>query len=227
MIRRTERLSAFIAARLADEARRIVGAVHSDLVTRASAFLMLEDSRSSFEIERERPTHDRAARWARAIAEAGTCSLSVAEFERLQRVVVGDDDRFVRLGLRDEGVFVGTHDRRTFAPLPSHIGARPKDLRSLVDGIAAYDVRSHAEGRDAVLSAAACAFGFVFVHPFVDGNGRVQRWLVHHGLASGGFVAAGIVFPISAAILRNLDAYRRVLESTSAAMLPAIECEPT
>jgi len=227
LIRRTEALVHLVESRLDEAARRSVGAVHPDLVARASAFLMLEDSRSSFAIEHERPSHDRTARWAQTIAEAGASALSIAEFERLQRIVIGADDRFVRLGLRDEGGFVGTHDRRTFAPLPSHISAKPEDLRSLLAGIAAYDARARDGGLNAVLSAAASAFGFVYVHPFVDGNGRLHRWIVHHVLAAAGFVPNQVVIPVSAAILRHLTAYRSVLESTSTELLRVIAWEPT
>lgn len=31
-----------------------------------------------------------------------------------------------------------------------------------------------------VLAAACASFGFVFVHPFLDGNGRLHRFLLHH-----------------------------------------------
>jgi Fic family protein len=65
------------------------------------------------------------------------------------------------------------------------------------------------------------------VHPFVDGNGRLHRWLIHHVLAAGGFNPPGVVFPISAAILRRIDEYRAVLESYSTAILPFIEWRAT
>jgi len=38
--------------------------------TRAAAFLLLNDSKSSFAIEGERPSGARAARWAEAIGQA-------------------------------------------------------------------------------------------------------------------------------------------------------------
>jgi Fic family protein len=113
--------------------------------------------------------------------------------------VIGDT-RFVRLGLRQEGGFVGQHDRDTRLPIPDHISARPDDLRSLINGMVAFD-RGAAQSLDAVIAAAILAFGFVYVHPFVDGNGRMHRYLIHHVLAQRGFNPAGVVFPVSAAIL--------------------------
>lgn len=80
---------------------------------------------------------------------------------------------------------------------------------------------------DAVAVAATTAFGFVYVHPFEDGNGRIHRWLVHHVLAAAGFAAPGVIFPVSAVMLRETDEYKRVLESYSKRLLPLIEWEPT
>lgn len=31
-----------------------------------------------------------------------------------------------------------------------------------------------------MLTAATIAFGFVFIHPLSDGNGRIHRYLIHH-----------------------------------------------
>src|SRR3546814_2184566 len=63
--------------------------------------------------------------------------------------------------------------------------------------------------------------------PYVDGNGRLHRWLFHHVLASAGFNPPGMVFPISAVILRRIDAYKSTLTSYSGPLLPFIEWEPT
>ena len=52
-------------------------------------------------------------------------------------------------------------------------------------------------GLDAVLQAAATAFGFVYIHPLQDGNGRLHRCLIHHVLAERKFTPPGIVFPVS------------------------------
>ncbi len=226
LVRRTPALDAFVAKQLDEQARLVSGRTHPDVLARAAAFLLLNDSKASFGIEGEQPSRDRALRWGQAIAQAGSVPLTVSELERLQKLVIGDD-RFVRLGLRTEGGFVGEHDRHTYEPLPDHISARPEDLRSLLDGMAVYAKRSVAAGVDPVIAAAAVAFGFVYVHPFEDGNGRIHRWLIHHVLAEARYNPHNLVFPISSAILRHLLDYREVLESYSKPLLPYIEWRAT
>ena len=138
LVFRTEALERFVALDLAGRAQEVVAAVPRDLLARTAAFLLLKDSRSSYAIEGERPPQDRIQRWGRAIGEAGRQPLDRDELLRLQRIVIGDA-RFVRMGFREEGGFVGDHDRETRMPLPDHISARPEDLPSLIDGMVALD----------------------------------------------------------------------------------------
>ncbi len=225
MIFRTPALDAFVARNLAEEARRVVAEVPADLLARTAAFLLLKDSRSSFQIEGEDPPHERIHRWGQVIGEAGRRPIDRAELERLQRIVIGDA-RFVHLGLRTEGGFVGEHDRLSGMPIPDHISARHEDLPALVDGLTAFD-RGAAHALDPVLAATVLTFGFVYIHPFEDGNGRLHRYLIHHVLAERGFNPPGLVFPVSAVILDRIDDYRKVLESYSRRLLPHVHWRPT
>lgn len=225
LVFRTQALQEFAAMDLVQRARKAVAGVPRDLLTRTAAFLLLKDSRSSYAIEGERPPHDWIQRWGRAIGQAGRRPINLDELLRLQAVVIGDA-RFVRLGLRDEGGFVGEHDRESRMPIPDHIGARADDLPPLIEGMAEFDCGA-AQSLDAVVAAAVLAFGFVYVHPLVDGNGRIHRYLIHHVLAQRGFNPAGVVFPVSAAILERTDEYRAVLEDYSRRLLPAIDWQPT
>lgn len=225
MVFRTPTLDAFVARDLGDEARRLVAEVPADLLARTAAFLLLKDSRSSFAIEGEAPPQDRIQRWGQVIGEAGRRPIDEGELERLQRIVIGDA-RFVHLGLRTEGGFVGEHDRVSGTPIPDHISARPEDLAALVGGLTTFD-RGAALSLDPVLAAAILAFGFVYIHPFEDGNGRLHRYLIHHVLAERGFNPQGLVFPVSAVILERIDAYRQVLETYSRRLLPLVRWRAT
>jgi hypothetical protein len=225
MVFRTKALEEFAAMDLVHRAQEVVANVPKNVLARTAAFLLLKDSRASYAIEGERPPQDRIQRWGRAIGEAGRRSIELDELLRLQAIVIGDA-RFVRLGLREEGGFVGEHDRETRLPIPDHISARPEDLRSLISGMVAFD-RGAALNLDAVIAAAVLAFGFVYIHPFVDGNGRLHRYLIHHVLAERGFNPAGVVFPVSAAILARIDEYRAALKNYSGRLLPVIDWEPT
>jgi hypothetical protein len=225
LVFRSEALDRYIGLNLPERAQEIVAHVSRDILARTAAFLLLKDSKSSYAIEGERPPQDRIQRWGRAIGEAGRQRLDREELLRLQKIVIGDA-RFLKLGFRDGGGFVGEHDRETPLPLPDHISARPEDLPALVDGMIAFD-HGPAQAMDAVIAAAVLAFGFVYIHPFEDGNGRIHRYLIHHVLAQRGFNPPGVVFPVSAAILEQIDQYRNVLESYSARLLPLVKWEPT
>lgn len=225
LVRHTETLGDFVNLNLAERARAAVAAVPCDLLARTAAFLLLKDSKSSYAIEGERPPQNRIQRWGRAVAEAGRQPIDLDELLHLQRLVIGDE-RFVRLGLRTEGGFVGEHDRDTGAPLPNHISAPHEALPFLIEGMVAFD-RGPAGQLDPVIAAAVLAFGFVYIHPLDDGNGRIHRYLIHHVLAQRGLNPPGVVFPVSAAILDRIDAYGEVLDDYSRQLLPLIEWEPT
>jgi Fic/DOC family len=225
LVFKTAALNEFIGQDLKARARAVVSDVPKDLLVRTAAFLLLKDSKSSYIIEGERPPQDRIQRWGRAIGEAGRAPLDEAELLRLQRIVIGDE-RFVKLGLRHEGGFFGERDRETRLPIPDHISARPEDLSSLINGLIAFDHKAECK-LDPVIGAAALAFGFVYIHPFEDGNRRIHRYLMHHVLARRGFNPPGVHFPVSAAILDKIDEYRNVLESYSMRLLPVVRWAPT
>lgn len=226
LVRRTIPIRDGADSRLDEQAKSVMGRTRRDLIARAGAFLMLSDSRASFAIEREKPTANRLERWARAVGRAGTDEITVEALTNLQRLLI-DDSRFVNFGLRTEGGFIGEHDRVTQAPLPVHIDARADDLPELLRGIAAFDGRVRKHGFDPVVAAASLAFGFVYIHPFDDGNGRIHRWLIHHVLAALQFAPRDLVFPVSSAIQREMDQYQQVLESYSSELLQHVQWRET
>ncbi len=226
LIRKTQKIEQILSKNLSEKAVQNIEQTHPDLLSRAAAFLLLKDSKASYTIEGETPPHSRIERWGRIIGEAGTRKLSIEELEHLQNQVIADS-RFIEPGLRKEGGFVGAHDRISGMPMPDHISARPDHLETLMSGlIDTYNLLSE-DDFDAVLMATVIAFGFVFIHPFGDGNGRIHRYLIHHVLAEKGFVPQGLIFPVSAVILERIEDYRKTLESYSKPRLGLIEWRPT
>lgn len=225
-IRRTAKLDHFIEMNLNEKAQAALGAVHPDVLMRAAAFMLLKDSKASFAIEGETPPQTRAERWGQAIGQAGTNTLSHDEFLRLQQIIISDF-RFTHLGYRNEGGFIGEHERTTGRPIPDHISSRWQDLFTLMDGLIETNELLKKSDMNAVLAAAIIAFGFVFIHPYEDGNGRVHRYLIHHVLAEKKFTPTNIVFPVSAVILNRITDYRKTLESYSRPRLQFVEWRPT
>jgi len=96
-----------------------------------------------------------------------------------------------------------------------------------MSGLVEANDRMREDGVDAVLKAAATAFGFVYIHPFEDGNGRMHRCLIHHVLAERKFTPPGMVFPVSSVMLGRIDDYRATLQGHSAPLMHFIEWRPT
>lgn len=225
VIRRTERLNKLTESKLAEKAAEILGRTGAHVMTRAASFLLLADSRASFEIEGERPPRNRLERWGKAVVQAGKKKLTLDEIVRLQSVLI-EDQRFVHVGMRPDGVFLGERDHNQ-DPLPEFIGARPQDLPELMAGLLEANDRMSADGVDAVLEAAATAFGFVYIHPFQDGNGRLHRCLVHHVLAERKYTPPGVVFPVSSVMYDRIEEYRKTLQAHSGSLMNFIEWRPT
>jgi Fic family protein len=227
LIFKTEKLNGSIAGNLSEQQNKYLKKVHKEVLQRASSFLLLKDSKASFTIEGENPPNARAARWGKAIGQAGGKPLSTEELNRLQQIVI-ENGRFMEMGFRKKGGFVGEHDRTTGEPIPEHVSARWQDIDQLITGLLKTNELLESEDDfDAILAAALIAFGFVFIHPFEDGNGRLHRYIIHHVLATKKFTQQGVIFPVSASILDKIDDYRRVLESYSHPLLDHIKWKET
>jgi len=226
LVFKTDKLENYIKSRLSEQQDKKLKNIHKELLQRASAFLLLKDSKASFTIEGESPKSKRAARWGKAIGQAGSNPLSKEELLRLQQLVI-ESTRFVSMGFRREGGFVGDHDRSTGEPLPEHISAKWQDLDQLISGLIKTSQYLEESDIDAVIAATKIAFGFVFIHPFQDGNGRIHRYLIHHILARKQFTKQGLIFPVSASILDHINDYRQVLQKYSHPLLDFIDWDTT
>jgi hypothetical protein len=225
IIRHTVSLDTFISRQLSARVKSILDKVSPVLVARAASFLMLADSQASFAIEGERLPINTRERWLKAIQQVGKYPLCIDELNRLHGILIGDY-RFSKPGFRTDFVFLGqrTPDNE---PIPEFIGARPQDIDDLIEGLVSSSSIMGDSSLDAVLQAAAIAFGFVYIHPFEDGNGRLHRCLVHHVLADRKYGPPGLVFPVSSVMLKWIAEYRDVLQAHSRPLMNFIQWLPT
>lgn len=185
-----------------------------EIFRRAVGYLYQKETRSSYDIEREEPSPDREARFVAALHDAGKSSqdetLSMERLVSLQNIIV--DPRYAQSAYRTDQNYIGEtlpnyRQRIHFVPPP------PQFVCSLMDGLGVFLKKS--TGSHALTRSAITAFGFVFVHPFEDGNGRLHRFLIHDVLALDGYVPAGVILPVSAWMLKNLAGYDTCLEAYS------------
>lgn len=221
IVERTPELDRFASKRLSDDARETIGKVSSSLVSRAASFLLLSDSQASFEIEKEHPPRSRIEKWGRAVMQVGKHPLALEEILRLHAILI-DDHRFSSGEFRQHGAFLGEHTKDG-EPIPEFIGARADDISSLMHDLIAANERMKNSGVDAVVQAAAIAFGFVYIHPFGDGNGRLHRCLIHQVLAERQFTPPGLLFPVSSAMLDWIEDYQKTLQAHSQELMPYID----
>jgi Fic family protein len=226
LIRKTEKLKTYISKKLRETIDKDLEGRDRNLIRRTAAFLLLKDSKASFAIEGEFPPNMRIRNWGKAIGEAGKRALTIAEIERLQHIVIGSK-KLKYMGIRQDEGFIGEHDRETFTPMPDHISAKAEDLNSLMNGLINANNLLQESSYDPVLAAATIAFGFIFIHPLSDGNGRIHRYLIHHILTWKGYTKRDMIFPVSAAILDWISDYQKVLEDFSSQRMDLIEWEPT
>ncbi|MGI9251813.1 MAG: Fic family protein [Pseudohongiellaceae bacterium] len=227
LIRITPYLREMIDSDLRQATRTVLARYDSDLLRRAAAFLYLNETRSSFEVEREKPSPHKAQRFADMLRQADTLiPLSEERLADLQQSVM--DPRFHEFTWRREqnwiGKDMGHRQQIDFVP------PRPEDVNTLMSGLldlAQESAEMEVDSVDSVLMAAAIAFGFVYIHPFMDGNGRIHRYLIHEVLTRAGFTPQGIVLPVSAVILAGLDDYIAALEAFSKPLNRLTDYDPT
>ncbi len=221
VVRRTEALRAFEEADLPGRCRRIVSSYSPALLQRALGYLYTKETKSSFGIEHIEPTSARTERFVSLLQTAEQDDF--CEKDRL----IGLQNRIVDARFRDSGYrCVQNYVGETVAlgnEKIHFVGPKPEDLTDLMDGL--LDAHGRMEGGDvsAVIHAAVVAWGFVFLHPFEDGNGRIHRFLIHNILARRGFTPKGLMFPVSAAMLKDRAGYDASLEAFSRFLMPLVE----
>ena len=187
-----------------------------DLLMRSAVWLTVKESQASFAIEREEKQIDRIKRFA-AVMER-RCGQSESPLEEtaiteLQQEILGSGHRTVSsFGLRKSPIFVG-EDSPFAGPMVHYIAPHWDDAPSMLAGLRAFAERT--AGKSPLARAAAISFGFVYIHPMADGNGRISRFLINDVLRRDGALPAPFILPVSATITSssaNRRSYDQILE---------------
>lgn len=195
-----------------------------DLLMRAAAWMTLRESRASFAIEGEADQVTRVQRFADVMARRtgqGEWPLTDTTLAELQREILGERTTLVRFGIRQSPVFVGEVVR--YQEVVHYVAPVAEDVPAMLDGLRVFLERT--QGQSPVMRSAVASFGFVYIHPLADGNGRVHRFLINDVLRRDGVIPDPVILPVSAVITDDVGerrGYERVLDQMSKPLMQGI-----
>ncbi len=213
LVRKTEFVKKYTSEKLKAISDDLLARYPAELLYRAVNYLYVKETRSSFAIERETPDQKRMSAFVDLLRTMRDATLTKTALSDVQNRIV--DTRYAQRDWRIDQVYVGETVTPDYEKI-HFVAVQPKDLPDIMDGFLRTLERLTKSGMDAVVLAAVMSFAFVFIHPFDDGNGRLHRYLMHAILTRTGFTpAGGLIFPISAVLMKKPVVYDRMLESFS------------
>lgn len=211
-VRRSPELEAKLSKNLLQQVSEFTNGLSAELLNRALAWAYLDETRSSYAIEKESPSQNKASRFVTLLKQAHEQQPLTEDYlVMLQNNTV--DNPFVQAAsFRLEQNYLSNGLRGAIGV--SYIPPAPALARDLMQHIMQLANEPPAD-IDPLLLAAIVSFAFVYVHPFMDGNGRLSRFLFHHVLCQHNALQNGLILPISAALKKNEVAYKETLEHWS------------
>ena len=188
---------------------------NQEVLERVMNWAYLSETRDSYAIEKEVPSPTKEKAFLSAMEHLSERRpLTIDYLVGLQNTVI-TEPYAAEAGIRSSQNWLqrGGHGSLSVRYVPPP----PDALGDLMDGFLKM-----ANSRSTVpplIKASLVSFGFVFLHPFIDGNGRLSRLLAHHSLNYseslpdvGGSPA---ILPLSVAMKRSERIYLETLESFS------------
>ncbi len=200
-----------------------------DLLMRAAVWMTLRESKASFAMEGEADQVGRVQRFADVMARRtgqGEVPLTDAALAQLQCDILGERTTITHFGIRQSPVFVGQTVR--FQEVVHYVAPPCEDVAAMLEGLRVFLERT--QGQSSAMRSAVAAFGFVYIHPLADGNGRVHRFLVNDILRRDGVVPEPVILPISALMTDypgERRSYDQVLDQVSQPLMQALREQVT
>lgn len=187
-------------------------------IARAAQYLLTTETRSSYEIEHERPAPDRILRFVRVLEQAGQRPLDEEFLFDIHRIALGTGRPDPSIGAyRHLQNWLGRGDLIHLIP------PAPETVPEMMEEWFVMRERVMRSDAPALVKLNAIAHSFIYIHPFMDGNGRLSRFIMQDILANEGLKLQGIILPISAGLLVNLDSYIGTLDALSRRLLSATQ----
>ena len=212
LVRRTPALQAALDAQVLARARAFADSVGPQMLERALSWAYLSETEGSFAIERETPPQDKAALFVGLLQRAHDRQPLTEDYlVALQNAAVTNPlDRAVQFRTEQNRL----QDSRLGAAGVTYVPPPPELAAELMAHLMALANQRPAP-LDALAHAALVSFAFVFIHPFMDGNGRLSRFLTHHGLGQAEALPRGFLLPVSVAMKRHEADYLAALQAFS------------
>ncbi|MFL1420120.1 Fic family protein [Pseudomonas fildesensis] len=207
-VERTPELEALLALDVLSRAKSFMATLPPEMMDRAIQWAYLHETRDSFAIEKEQPSEEKSRRFVQLLRQAHEGRLLTEDYlVELQNSTVSNlFDKAV--AFRHEQNHL--HNGLRGAAGVSYVPPAPALCQELM-AFANQPVREV----DPLVAAAVTAFGFVFLHPFMDGNGRLSRFLIHQMLCHYGALEHGLLLPVSVAMKHEEQAYLEALKAFS------------
>ena len=208
VVRKTPALQEGLDRNVLADAAEFAKSIDQNMLERALTWACLSETEGSFAIEGERPTHDKAALFAALLERAhDPRPLTEAYLVELQNATVTNPlDKAVQFRTEQNRLQSGALG----AAGVSYVPPEPELSADLMQHLMALANQGPSH-TDALVHAAAVSFAFVFIHPFMDGNGRLSRFLIQHCLGQSGQLPAGFLLPLSVAMNKHEDQYLQAL----------------
>lgn len=211
-VERTGAINAAIENNVLNQTKQFIdeiGAVNAD---RALAWAYLSETESSYAIEGESASSGKAERFMTLLKHAHARQNLTEEYLcNLQNQAVSNVyDQAA--SFRNEQNWLSRGGRGALAV--TYVPPSPELLHKLMPAFMemANNAPTHT---DPIVAASVTSFGFVYLHPFMDGNGRLSRFLFHQELCKSGQLEKGLLLPVSVAMKSNEEGYLHALQSFS------------
>lgn len=212
VVRKTPALMALIGKDILGQAQAFAESVGEAMLERALNWAYLSETEGSFAIEGEAPTADKTALFAALLRRAHEQRpLTEDWLVELQNAAISNPF--------DKAVQFRTEQNRLQRDVAGAAGVtyvppEPELAVALMNGLMRLANQRAAE-LDPLVHAAVVSFAFVFIHPFMDGNGRLSRYLIHHCLGQSGRLPPQFLLPISVAMKKHEADYLNALTTFS------------